>query len=1089
MPERRRPTLDWRIVAAAIAVLGVLAGGTLLATQVETDLEQGVDERFGEVPFERPTDSPPLKLNDFRLPKDVPIDVPPGAQFSPDLSQLTLPEDIDLKLLEDLDLSDIDFELPEDLDLQLPEGTEFSPPGLKLPNGATIKLPDGREFKLPPGSDLDLAPEVVQRLLDQGLPAGVLPKARNISLRDLPPDLTAKLGAPEFSGPGHLRLPGGTTITLPDGQRFPFPPGVLPYAARYLLPAGTTFDIPFDATTARGGEIPLPQPYASTQLRDDGRANVTARIGVDTEITGMPSRVRKGEPVVVSGYVREASTGRPIAGAPVDIFMNESKRVAGVLVGQGVSDAQGGFKLALEIPTDKPARDYQLVNHAAAFVDARGRSYGDGWGDPPFSTYASTQLSLTVPLRDGQGASSVLNGTLLDNTGAPVSGVQVAVSVDGVVVRRPVTDAQGRFSAEYVFPVGTHSVEARFAGSANYEASNMARGTVTIDDYAIEVAPVLRAKVGDGLLLSGRVLGKGAVAPERVVTIDGLFGAPTVRLVTDSAGRFSYSHTPGTQAPGSYMLVYRAPDFNVTKLQLVEVNASGRLELGAPSQWDVEEPMPVQLALGTASGGRPLAGQTIRMSFSGPGGTRDITLVTDSGGVATATISPLRAAPGAYTLSARAVGNPYLDAPAVSQTISLSTFDVTWQLPSSVVRGEEASGALTVRFGNRAFANQSMTLDLFGPQQVRSDANGRVAWTTTVPKDTKLGATAVTLQALDHPLRSASTQVVAVPKLALDAPDAFEAGTPVEASLTLTDDQGAPLRNSRVTLVARSADAIARTVVTTDSAGRWRGPVNVSAEEGNVTLVARFDAASPYLGAEGAQTMVARPPESASVANYIWLLPLVGVVAAGSAGAAWYAAKKRAKPAALAPAPLAPVAPALPAELGVRFGIPSDEPPVWGVGDPLALTVENRGPAGDIELSWAGGTHAAFLAPGAHATTSLAFPQEGEVAIAARRRGSEATPATASVRIVDYRKETAREFDVFLEKARAIDASLTRQSTPREIVWTLAARLGAPAESHLDEVALVMEVTNYSHYAVSRDHYLRFVRAARALDPLFKPEA
>lgn len=1077
--------MDWRIVAAAFAALVVLGGGTLLAAQVQTDLDEGVQQRIRDSGLERPTDAAPLKLNEFKLPKDVPLEIPPGTEISPDLSKMTLPKDLDLQIPDDLDLSNLDFELPEDFDLQLPAGSEFAPPGLKLPEGATIKLPDGKEFKLPPGSDLDLPPELVDRLLSQGLPAGKLQAPRDLNIRGLPPELHANLDPPQFTGGGTLHLPGGTTIALPEGQQFPFPAGLLAYAARSLLPAGSTFDIPFDETSSGGG-FPVPQPRSPSQLvREDPSA--PARTGVATEITSMPARVRKGEPVTVSGYVRDASTGRAIAGAPVDIFMNESKRTPGVLVGQGVSDASGTFTIRLDLPTDKPAREYQLVNHAAAFVDPSGRPYADGWGDPPFATTASTVLTLELPARDGFGTATTLGGTLLDNTGAPVPSATITLTSDSVVIGRPVTTSAGRYSLQYTFPAGVHVVEARFAGTSFYDPATAPRANITIEDYAIEIAPILRAKPGEALLLTGRVLGKGAVAPERALTIDGLFGAPTIRLVSDSAGRFSYSFaTPTTTAPGTYTVTYHLPDHRVTKTQQIEINQTARLAMTLPSLWDVELPLTTTVTLRSALD-QPITGQTLRVTMEGPGGTRDFTGITGSAGDVQVTLQPLRATPGAYTVSARILNNPHLEAPSLSQTLNLGAFEVAWDVPEVVVRGEQASVSATVSFSGRPLSNAPVTLDVFGPRQVTTDALGRVSWSETVPASATLGDVPLSVQAVDHPLRSDATRVVAVPKLALDAPEVFELGVPVQASLRLTDDQGAPLRDAAVTITTVSNDAIERTVVRTDADGRWNGALNVTTTGGNVTMSARYDATGTYLGADEMQSMAAQMPTLVGGGSFPWLIPLVGLALAGGAGATWYVVRKRRAGRPRKAEVAAAVTLAHPSEVDLRFGIPEGEPAVWGIGDPLALAVRNVGAAGDFELQWPGGATSVHLAQGADSATTLEFPQEGEVTLTARRQGGEFDPAAASVRIVDYRKETAREFDLFLDKARGIDTSLTRQSTPREIVWTLEPRLGSGAHAWLDELAFVMEITNYSHYAVSREHYLRFVKAARALDPFFAP--
>ncbi|HET6403366.1 MAG TPA: hypothetical protein VFH78_01860 [Candidatus Thermoplasmatota archaeon] len=1078
--------MDWRIVAAAMAALTVLGGGTLLAAQVQTDLEQGVQARAQEL--RRADETPPLKLNEFKLPGDLPLEIPQGSTLSPDLSKLTLLRDLDVQLPSDLDLSGLQFELPQDFTLELPEGSLFSPPGLQLPEGATIRLPDGRAFQIPPGSNLDLPPEVIDRLRQQGITPGTLDGHRRVDVRGLPPELTASLDPPQFDGAGRMTLPAGTQITLPPGRQFPYAAGVLPYAARYLLPEGTRLDLPFSAENPGSGVFPVPRPNTRSQLVSPD-ARPAQVIAVETEITSLPARVRKGEPMTVSGYVRDLA-GRPVAGAPVDIFMNETKRAPGVLVGQGQSDGSGTFVITLTLPTDKPAREYQLVNHALGFTDRSGRTYGDAWGDPPFTTYATTTLRLELPARDGLGASTPVTGTLVDNTGAPVIGVPVSISVDGTVVSRPVTNAQGRFATTHVFPAGTHRVEARFLGTTNYDAS-VIRGDITIEDYAIEVAPILRAKPGDSIVLSGRTLGMGAVAPERTVRVE--FLGEKLTLVSDSTGRFSHTYaSSASTSPGLYTVRYTLPEHNVEKTQMLELNLTGRIGLDAPTTWDVEAPLPVRVTL-TTTAGAPIVGQNVRLLLSGPGGTSETLVKTDADGRASVDLSALRPMAGTYTLTARVANNPYLDAPTASTTLTLGLFEVLWSVPSNVIRGEDASGAATVRFAGRPLAGAAVTLDLFGQRQLVTDGAGRVTWTMRVPESAALGERTLSLHAPDHPTRTTITTVLAVPDLRIETGSTFTPGAPANVKLKLYDDKGAPLRDREITLTTHAPEGIARTVVRTNAAGEWQGPLNLSSQAGNVTLAAQFAGTTPYLGADSVHTMSAAAPTP--VAQRGWLTPaLVVGLAALAGGGAWVAAKRlprRAAPASAVAAAAAPLAPTLQAaDFEARLGIPESEPRVWGVGEPLALHVRNRGRAGPVEVAWEGGSTRVTLAEGADASTTLTFPHEGDVRLVARRAGETAMEEVAlDVRIVDYRKETAREFDLFLEKAQALDPSLTRRSTPREIGWTLAGRMGADAAADLDEIALVMEVTNYSHYAVHREHYLRFVRAARALDARFERPA
>ena len=1125
-PCRRKPDggllLDWRLIAAAVAVLLVLGGGTLLAAQVQGDLDAGVQDVRGDLGLGAPDETPPLKLNDFKLPGDVALDIPEGARVSPDLSKLTLPEDMELDLPSDLDLSNLDFELPQDFDLQLPEGSTFTPTGLDLPNGGSIRLPDGRSFDLPAGSHLDIAPALADALRRQGVPSGIpLAAAMTVPVSGLPEGTHARLDPPQFSGGGSLRLPAGTTITLPDGQRFALPAGVLGAAARYLLPAGTTFDIPFDVTGSAGGAFPVPQPYGASQLA--GRTSSGSRgIAVTTEITDMPSRVRKGEPVIVGGYVRELASGRAVAGAPVDVFLNESKAAPGQLVGQGVTGANGLFRFGLQLPEDKPAASYQLVNHAASFVDASGRLFADGWGDPPLATYASTALTLTVPARDGLGSRTTIAGTLVDHTGAPVSGLSVKVSVDGAAIGDPVTSSSGAWSLQHTFASGTHRVDARFAGTSHYEASAARPANITIADHVLDIPATASAKPGTTLLLSGRLLYQNAAVPERTLRISGLpFGAGTLDAVTDSTGRFATSVVvPDATPAGAYPLRYTLAEFSIDKAQTLEINDSARLRLDAPVRWDVEMPLVARLTLTSDATGDGLAAHTVRLVLAGPGGTSDATVATLADGTAAATLSPLRATPGRYTLTARAIAPPQLSVASVSTPVTLGVFEVAWETPATIARGETFEIAGTVTFADRPFALQDVRVGVDalasqGASTIATDAEGRFSLTRAIDRTASLGPTFLSVAAHDHPDRRQPIEIVSSTKLVLDAPQEVAAGEALEMGLRLVDDVDAPVADSFVTLTAVGPRGSERVVVRTDAEGRWKGPVNLTADEGDeVTLSARYDARRPYSSSATTEVMsVTAPQVRGPLSPWLWIAPLALVAVGGAAGGAWWYARKRAARTVAVPVVAATPAAAAPvlraADFEVRFGIPADEPAVWGVGEPLELSLRDRGHGGEIEIAWNGASRRVMLAPGAEARTTLTFPEEGEVTVTARRAGrADLEPVSATVRIVDYPKETAREFDLFLERAKNLDARISTRSTPREIQWTLAERLGGAtrpgeqgastssqaadeAEQRLEEIALVIEITNYSNDATSRSraHYLRFVRASRALDPFFATRA
>lgn len=1075
---------------APLALLAVLLGGNALVAQVEDDLQAQLDGGAGggEEAFESP-DSPPLKLNNLKLPEDVLSLLPPGTKLDPDmLNELELPEGMKLDLPEGFDLSDLDFDLPPEFDLDLPAGSSFDPRtgNLSLPGGGRIRLPDGKSIDLPPGTNLTLPPVVARQLLDQGMPAGPLPVPRSFHLRDVPAGTTVTMDPPRLRGNGTLDLPPGTKLRLPDGVEVP--PEALLGLVPFLLPEGTEIVTP----PGGSGDWTLPEPA-------DGEtpapvSEVDPGIAVATDIDTWPARVPKGEAFVVEGYVREAHSGRDVAGAPVRIYMNETKAAPGVLVGTGMSDERGRFAIEVAPPSEKPARQWQLVNHAVAFVDAAGIRYASGWGDPPFETFASTRwASIEVPAQDGLQSATAIRGTLVDDTGAPVPLARVEVLVNGGVVRHGTTGADGVFATTYVFTTkGEHTVRLRFPGNSYYEPSDSEARTVRIEDVAIDIAAAQRVERGDRLAISGRVLVSGIASPGKSVDIEHPFGgASPIRLVTDGAGRFAASvAVPATTSLGEHTLRYRAPEYGVVKEQRVDVWTAGRIVLEAPAAARIDLPLEATAML-VDRRGDPIPGQSLLLSLTGPGGVSEMR-ATSSARPERVDLLPPAPAEGRYTLAARLSSTDHVVADPESASIVLGRLDVAWEVPDLIVRGSLASVTAAVTFADEPLAGAELTLGMFTAAEATTDALGRASWSVPVPRQAGLGDTTVTLTLPAHRFVDARTTTIqAIPTLTIAVPAEFAPGEPVTVSALLVDDLGVPLAGHPVgmTLRAGSWTHIHNEAVT-DADGRANATIRTEgAPRETMAMSAVHEPRANILAADA----VASIPVAAGAAGapdlspLLWALPVVGLVAAGGAGAAVYRRRKSTSDilAAATPATAASVIHAPGFDLDV--GIPAGEPLVWGLGEPLAITVTPTGTStgrGSVRLTGGGMDATVPLEAGAEPRTVTArFDAEGDVELTAARADDALAAAIAvNLRVVDYRKEIAREFDLLLDRARLVEPTLDRQSTPQEVEWMLAHRLGAEASGPLAEMSLVMDVANYSPAPIARADWLRFLGALRALD-------
>ena len=1071
----------------------MLLGGNALVAQVQGDLETQLDQQLTDGDSQLDTgDQPPLTLNNMRLPADLLANLPPGTKIdAEDLSKLKLPDGMQVDLPEGFDLSDLDFDLPSEFDLHLPEGSRFDPStgNLSLPNGGAIILPNGQKTMLPPGTNLTLPREVIDQLLAQGLPAGTLPRDMTFHLEDLPPDPNVKMDPPPMRGNGTLDLPPGTELKLPPG--FDIPPEALAGLIPFLLPEGTEIVVP----PGNDYDWPLPEPDPDAREPPPGEGSTPADPGVPiaTDIDTWPSRIAKGEPFFVEGYVRERESGRDVVDAPVVIYMNETKDAPGVKVGEGTSDARGRFRIGVELPTDKPARQWQLVNSAGGFTNAAGTRYGIGWGDPPIETFASTAWTLQVPARDGVQSAVPIRGTLLDDTGAPVPLARVEVLVEGVVVRQGATAVDGTFSTTHVFSAtGTYRVQLRFPGNAYYDASLSDERSLRIEDVALDVPTSVRVHRGEALTLTGRVLVSGVASPGKEVEVETPFGT-TTSAVTDSGGRFTVMlRVPETVPPGAHPVTFRATEWGISKATRVDVWTKAQIVLDVPERARAEPGATFTARVEDASGAL-IPGQVLRLQLSGPGGADD-TRTSTTNAPSRITLSPPRPLDGVYRITASLDTTEYVEALPAEKPITLGTLVVDWDLPEKVVRGRDAAVSATLRFAGQPLVREPIMLGFFTPYEATTDASGRATWTMRVPQQASPGPSVATISVPSHGFTEArGTTVYVMTRLSVDAPRDYVPGESVGMTITLVDDADAPVVGHTLELAVASGDWSARLTGITDADGVWRPDVATrGAPREELAIAARHPEASHHLASDAtaASRLAAGATGALNIPPLLWGVPLAAVAVAGGAGALWRqrtrARSGGAAAAALAAMPRAGVLHAPGFDL--QLGIPDGEPLVWGVGEPLDVVITPTGAAvgrGNVRLQGGGIERTFPLEPGVPQRASLRFDEEGDFELTASRADDAlAAPVTTPLRIVQYHKEISREFDVLLDRARHVERGIDKQSTPQEVEWMLGHRLGPSAATPLAEMALVMDLANYSAQSIRREEYLRFVEATRALHAL-----
>ena len=182
-----------------------------------------------------------------------------------------------------------------------------------------------------------------------------------------------------------------------------------------------------------------------------------------------------------------------------------------------------------------------------------------------------------------------------------------------------------------------------------------------------------------------------------------------------------------------------------------------------------------------------------------------------------------------------------------------------------------------------------------------------------------------------------------------------------------------------------------------------------------------------------------------------------------------------------------------PVSLEVRFAPPApDLPDVWGIGETVAVQVSLTGaeaqPIPGVPLALAMSPDGASWQPetGNDGVCRLEWTAEtlgvrhfsAQFAGDALRQGE---AAERGLRVVDFREEILRLYDLFLGWARERSADVTEQSTPREVELALVSR-GLPLDQReLDEIISQFEEADFSEHPIDRGHYEAMYRAWRVV--------
>ncbi len=661
--------------------------------------------------------------------------------------------------------------------------------------------------------------------------------------------------------------------------------------------------------------------------------------------------------------------------------------------------------------------DLAVGSYQALAHAVASHEYEESWSDPDIGVYAGTHIELTGPTEIPVDVEAVFTGRLSEEAGAVIAGQRVEARVDSSPLTTLETDSDGAFSLSYTFhEPGQHLVEVEFAENDHF-LGNLARLEVAV---AVPTKLALdtpgQVEVGESFPVGGTLrTSRGDSLPRRPLHLV-MDGNTIAHIDTDEQGGFQTSLIIRELGP-----------------HMVEVQFEGDGPL-VPS-----------------SAGRVVEGwHTTFLEIDGPREVRRGETGAFTGRFTVGPGSPVEMA----SLLVHEVGSD------VAATVTTRT-DGTFEFQEAFSQ----AGPVTVVVTHQA---------------------GDFLWPSSA---------AISLRVVEGTL------------LTVDGPSRADVGQPFTISGALRVSGGGPVPGQPVTI---GLDEGERFALTTDSEGRFSWQVSIDQERVAIIGV-RFEGA-PGLASSQAFLPVTAGNASSWLGRMLWVVLPVLVTAAAAVG--FLVGRRfmfrllpdhvRAALVSVAPSEMAspeseaglgpsapPAPPAITTHLEIRFLKKAEDlPDVWGVGEEVQaqcqlLDQNEQGVAGAaVEVRFAerdAPTPRTTDASG-RCAASWTADTPGTYQAYARFDGGRDCRASSSrrgFRVVEFREEVVRLYNLLLEWAREKVDGISDEATPREVELTMVRSGIRVDERALGEIVDRFEEADYSEHEIGRRHYEAAYRAWR----------
>ncbi len=888
--------------------------------------------------------------------------------------------------------------------------------------------------------------------------------------------------------------------------------------------SGMTVEIYINETKDHGGT------KIGTTTSRFGRFEAEVQLPADMELGGYQLLARAvGNERFIESWsdpdIKVFSGNRIELSGPAEVALNARAVFNGMLIedsGRGVAGRELTVTFdgntAPSVATDPAGRftfseSFSRLGQHWVEVEIQGEEFLlDNTARLDFRVVLPTEIAVYAPASVVIGEEFLVSGELRGADGLALAGKRVGVKIGRDPEQSIPTDREGRFQiAGSASTAGEFPVSVRFRGEGSVLASSATARSEALHVVALTLEGPLRLEQGEGATFTGRVASETfSPAGQVELAVRSAGDEHLVAVNVGEGGTFEYQH-PSFGSTGQHTLTghFAGGEFvEPASAEFVfEVLALTVMTLDGPTIVRDGEIFQLTGAL-RENGGRPVPNAAVKVLGGEP-----LSLTTDAEGrfawAAEAAFDESSAHdPNESALSIEVV---FEDTDQLAS--SRAALDVPVGLPRIVVeplepmaRGGEATLRGTVLLGTYPVPGAELTAG----SGVAFETNdvGTFTHPYPVPGDEPLGTTEVVLTApaFDASI-SASLVVKSAANLIVTPVDSVSPGSTTLIQAALLDDTGtgipqATVRSSQGVEAVTDEFGIASLELTVPEQEDLQGAAVVFTYTGDDL---HTPLTVPYFW-EGAITP----------AGFNWLLWVgtPGLIALAAAAA--YVgrrsnlmpvpARKRWRGAPAEPVPAAPdpvdegeeVEEAAgpepqPVQLRIEFQkAAADLADVWGVDEEvsIALTVtdeEERAITGaivNVSVGEDAPSQLAIVGSDRAFTFSWSGTEPGEYPVSVDFGGDDEylpSSESRSFRIVDFREEIVRLYNVFLDWAKERAEGITEQSTPREVEVLLVSQ-GLPiAQKALDELISRFEEADYSEHPIARRHYEAMYRAWSAV--------